>query len=54
MRATVERDLVYMPPRCYGTPIARSLIVNSPTAQELEKFEPMEQRERHKRKNILR
>ncbi|KAJ6267424.1 hypothetical protein PSV08DRAFT_411876 [Bipolaris maydis] len=39
MRATVEHDLVYMPPRCCGTPITRSLIVSSVTAEELEEFE---------------
>ncbi|KAJ6197792.1 hypothetical protein J3E72DRAFT_219130 [Bipolaris maydis] len=39
MRATVEHDLVYIPPRCCGTPITRSLIVSSLTAEELEEFE---------------
>jgi hypothetical protein len=42
MRATVEKDLVYMPPRCCGTPIIRSLVVSSLTTQELEDFENTE------------
>lgn len=38
MRATVEPNLVYMPPKCCGTLITRSLIVSSVTAEELEEF----------------
>jgi hypothetical protein len=42
MRATVEKDLVYMPPRCCGAPVVKSLVVSSLTAQELEDFENTE------------
>lgn len=42
MRAVTEKDLVLLPPRCCGTSIPFSLIVDSLTEEELEDFQNVE------------